>query len=152
MPANLENSSVAQAWKRSVFIPVCTFHSIHAFHCQRKAMPKNAQTTTQLHSSYMLAKSYSKFSSQASIVCEPWTSRCSSLKMQRNQRSNCQHPLDHWKSKSIPEKHLLLLYWLHQSLWLCGSQQTVENSSRDGATRPPDLPPKKSVCKSRSNS
>ena len=44
------------------------------------------------------------------------------------------------------------LYWLHQSLWLCGSQQTVENSSRDGNTRPPDLPPEKSVCRSRSNS
>ena len=25
-----------------------------------------------------------------------------------------------------PEKHLLLLHWLHQSLRLCGSQQTVE--------------------------
>jgi len=35
---------------------------------------------------------------------------------------------------------------------LCGSQQTVENSSRDGNTRPPDLPPEKSVCRSRSNS
>ena len=33
-----------QDWKRSVFVPV-----------QRKAMPKNAQTTTQLHSSHMLA-------------------------------------------------------------------------------------------------
>ena len=29
---------------------------------------------------------------------------------------------------------------------------TVENSSRDGNTRPPDLPPEKSVCRSRSNS
>ena len=29
---------------------------------------------------------------------------------------------------------------------------TVENSSRDGNTRPPDLPPDKSVCRSRSNS
>ena len=28
------------------------------------------------------------------------------------------------KSKRVPEKHLLLLYWLCQSLWLCGSQQT----------------------------
>ena len=35
---------------------------------------------------------------------------------------------------------------------LCGSQQTVENSERDGNTRPPDMPPEKSVCKSRSNS
>ena len=56
------------------------------------------------------------------------------------------------KSKRIPEEHLLLLHWLWQSLWLYGSQQTVENSSRDGNTRPPDLPPKKSVCRSRSNS
>ena len=28
----------------------------------------------------------------------------------------------------VLEKHLLFLYWLCQSLWLCGSQQTVENS------------------------
>ena len=34
----------------------------------------------------------------------------------------------------------------------CGSQQTMENSSRDGNTRPSDLPPEKSVCRSRSNS
>ena len=56
------------------------------------------------------------------------------------------------KSKRVPGKYLLLLYWLHQSLWLCGSQQTVENYSTDGNTRPPDLPPEKSVCRSRSNS
>ena len=29
---------------------------------------------------------------------------------QRNQRSNCQHPLDHGKSKRVLEKHLFLLY------------------------------------------
>ena len=34
----------------------------------------------------------------------------------------------------------------------CGSQQTVENSSRDGNTRSPYLPPEKHVCRSRSNS
>ena len=28
------------------------------------------------------------------------------------------------KNKRVPEKRLLMLYWLHQSLWLCGSQQT----------------------------
>ena len=35
----------------------------------------------------------------------------------------------HWiikKNKRISIKHLLLLYWLCQSLWLCGSPQTVE--------------------------
>ena len=34
-----------QDWKRSIFIKF-----------QRKAMPKNAQTTTQLHSSHTLVK------------------------------------------------------------------------------------------------
>ena len=51
----------------------------------------------------------------------------------------------HWiieKNKWIPEKHLLLLYWLLQSLWLCISQQTN--------TRNPYLSPEKSVCRSRS--
>ena len=40
-----------QDWKRSVFIQ-----------SQRKAVLKNAQTTTQLHSSHVLVKSCSKFS------------------------------------------------------------------------------------------
>ena len=30
---------------------------------------------------------------------------------------------------------------------LCGSQQTVKNSSRDRNTRPPYVPPEKSVCR-----
>ena len=34
----------------------------------------------------------------------------------------------------------------------CGSQETVENSERDGNTRPPDLPLEKSVCRPGSNS
>ena len=36
--------------------------------------------------------------------------------------------------------------------WTVGSQETVENSGRDGNTRPPDLPLEKSVCRSGSNS
>ena len=60
-------------------------------------------------------------SSKASVL------QCSAFFMsnshrQRNQRSNCQHLLDHGKSKRVPEKHVFLLYWLCQSLWLCGSQ------------------------------
>ena len=33
-----------------------------------------------------------------------------------------------------------------------GSQSTVENSERDGNTRPPDLPLEKPICRSGSNS
>ena len=47
-----------------------------------------------------------------SAIHEPWNSRCSSWfsKRQRNQRSNCQHPLDHWKCKRVPEKHLFFFF------------------------------------------
>ena len=55
------------------------------------------------------------------------------------------------KARKFHKKHLLLLYWLYQSLWLFGSQQTMKNSSRDDNTRPPYLPPEKSACSSRSN-
>ena len=34
----------------------------------------------------------------------------------------------------------------------CVDPNKLENSSRDGNIRPPDLPPEKSVCKRRSNS
>ena len=49
------------------------------------------------------------------------------------------------KAREIQKKHLFLLYWLCQSLQLYESQQTVENSERDGNTRPPDLPLEKPV-------
>ena len=51
----------------------------------------------------------------------------------------------------IPEKHLLLLYD-YTKAFNCRSQKTVENSSRDGSTKPPYLPPENAVCRSRSNS
>ena len=47
------------------------------------------------------------------------------------------------KKQENSRKHRLLLYWLCQSLWLCRSKQTMENSSRDGNNRPPYLFPEK---------
>ena len=61
----------------------------------------------------------------------------------------------HWimeKAREFQKKHIFLSYWLCQSLWLCGSQQSVENSPRYENIRPPGLPPEKSPCRSRSNS
>ena len=62
------------------------------------------------------------------------------LEKAEEQEIKLQYLLDHGKRKKVPEKHLFLLY--------CGSQYTVENPSRDGNTRPPDLPLEKSVCRS----
>ena len=51
-----------------------------------------------------------------------WTKKFQMFKLylekERNQTSNCQHPLDHRKSKRIKEKHLLLCHWLRQCLWV----------------------------------
>ena len=50
------------------------------------------------------------------------------------------------------QKNVYLCFIDYSKAFDCGSQQTVENSSRDGNTSPPDLSPEKSVCRSGSNS
>ena len=48
--------------------------------------------------------------------------------MQRNQRSNCQHLLDHWKARRVPGKHLLLTDWLcHWRFWTVVLEKTLES-------------------------
>ena len=107
-----------------------------SFQSQRRAMPKNVQTTGQLCSFHMLIRLCSKsfklgFSSM-------WTEnfRCTSwvLNRQRNWRSNCQHMLDHGGSKGVLEKHLLLLHWLCYKLWVYHNK-LWKILKRDGSTR-----------------
>ena len=104
----------SQEWKRSVFILI----------------PKkgNAKECSNYHAIALIShadKVMPKFSKPG--FSNTWTVNSLMFKLllekQRNQKSNCQHPLDHGKSKRVPEKHLFLLYWLCQSLWLCGSQK-----------------------------
>ena len=40
------------------------------------------------------------------------------------------------KAREFQKNIYFLLHWLCESLWLCGSPQTVENSEKDGNTRP----------------
>ena len=144
MPANLEISAAATGLEKSVFISVlkkgnakecsnyCTIALIsHA----GKVMLKILQARLQQYVNCELSDVQPGFSKGRGT---------------RDQIINILWIIE--KIKRIPEKHLLLPYRLHQSLWLCRSQQTVENSSRDGNTRPPDLPPEKSACRSRSKS
>ena len=60
----------------------------------------------------------------------------------------------HWIIEKAREfqKNIYFCFIDCESLWLCGSQQTVEYSERDGNTSLPYLPFEKSVCRSRSNS
>ena len=87
MTANLENSAVTTGLEK------VSFHSNpKEKQCQRMfKLPHNcAHLTHQLSSAQ-------NSPSEASTVHEPRNSRCSSWKRQSNQRSNCQHPLDHQK-------------------------------------------------------
>ena len=99
-------------------------YNISSLKSKRKAMPQNAQTSAQLHSSHTLVKKCSKFSKPG--FSNMWTVKFQMFKLVLDKAEepeiNCQHPLDHRKRKRVPEKHLFLLYWLCQSLWLCGSQ------------------------------
>ena len=76
----------------------------------------NRATSLYFHT---LAESCSKLSKQG--FNSTWTENFQMFKQdlektqeepKRNPKSNCQHPLDHIKSKGVPGKHLLLLYWL----------------------------------------
>ena len=96
-----------------------------SFQFQRKAMPKNAQTTAQLHSSHMLGKECSKFSKPG--FSNTWTMNFQMFKLVLEKAEEPEIKLlkftESWrKEESTRKKHLLLLYWLCQSLWLCGSQ------------------------------
>ena len=126
-----------------------------SFQSQRKAMLKNVQTTAQLHSSH--ASKCSKLSKPG--FKSTWTVNFQMFKLDSEKAEEPEIKLPtsvgSWKKEENSRKtsiSVLLTYWLCQSLWLCGSQYTVENSERDGNTRPSYRPPEKSVCRSRSNS
>ena len=68
-----------------------------------------------------------------------------------NQRSNCQHLLDHGKGRKF-HKNIYFCFIDYAKAFDCVDHNKLENYERDGNTRPPDLPLEKSVYKSRSNS
>ena len=80
-----------------------------SFQSQRKAMPNNVQITVQLHSFYMLARLCSKsFKLGFSSI---WTKNFQMYKLDletaEEPENNCQHTLDHRKSKGIPRKSIV---------------------------------------------
>ena len=84
-----------QDWKRSVFIPV----------------PKkgNAKEYSNYHTIALISHA-SKVMLKILLVSLQQYVNQELTDVQAGFRSNCQHPLDHRKSKRIPEKHLLLLH------------------------------------------
>ena len=103
-----------QDWKRSIFIPIpkkgnakeCSnYRTIALISHTSKVMLKILQVRLQQY-----------------VNCELPDVQAGFRKGRGTRDQIAKHPLDHGKSKRVPEKHLFLLYWLCQSLWLCGSQ------------------------------
>ena len=66
--------------------------------------------------------------------------------------SNFQHPLDHQKSKRF-KRNVYFYFSEYAKAFDCvDHNKLLKILKRDGNTRPPDLPPEKSVSRSRSNS
>ena len=142
MPANLENLQRPQDWKRSVFIPIlkkgnakkCSnYHTLALISHASKVMLKILQARLQQCVNQELPDVQAGFRKDRRTrdqIANIWWI----IERQENSRKTC---------TSVSLTMLKLL---------CGSQQTMENSSRDRNARPPYLPPDKAVCTSRSNS
>ena len=90
-----------QDWKRSVFIPI-----------PKKGNAKECSNYCTIalvsHASKVMLKILHARLQQ--YVNQKLSDVQTGFRKGRNQRSNCQHLLDHGKSKRVPEKHLFLLY------------------------------------------
>ena len=119
MPPNWENSAVATGLEK------VSFHS----NPQKKATPKNAQTTAQLHSSHMQRVKHS-WATKHTACASKVTLNIHQAKLQqdvnwelpdvqagfrkgrgtRDQIANIFWVIE--KAREFQKKHLLLLYWL----------------------------------------
>ena len=96
-----------QDWKRSVFIPVPKKRN--AKECSNYCTIALISHTSKVTLKILQARL------QQYVNCERLDVQAG-FRKERNQRSNCQHLIDHRKSKRVPEKHLFLLYLQCQSL------------------------------------
>ena len=115
-----ETQTWPQDWKRSVFIPIPK--KGNAKECSNYCTIALMSHTSKVMLKILQARL------QQYVNCEFPDVQAGFRKGRGTRDQISKHLLDHWKNKRVPEKHLFLLYWLCQSLWLCGSPKTVEYS------------------------
>ena len=72
--------------------------------------------------------------------------------MQKSERSNCQYPLDHRKSKRIPEKKIYFCFIDYAKAFDCVDHNKLwKNLKEMGIPDHLYMPLKKPVCRSGSN-
>ena len=143
MPINLENSAVATRLEK------VSFHSNpKEKQCQRMFILPYSCTHFTCYQGHA-----QNHPNQASTVHELRISRYTwqTQKRQRNQRSNYQHPLDHKKAR-VFQKNIYSCFIDYAKAFDCvDHKQLGKFLKRWENTRPPDLPPAKPECRSRSS-
>ena len=121
-----------------------------SFQSQRKAMPKNAQTTTQLCSSHTLVKKCSKFSKPG--FSNTWTVNFQMFKLVLEKAEEHQIANIRWIMEKAREfqKNIYFCFIDYAKAFDCVNHNNLWKILKD--TRPPDLPLQKPVCRSGSNS
>ena len=156
MSANLENSGVATGLEKLVFIPIskkvntkeCSnYHKIALISHASKVTLKILQATLQQYVNWELSEVQAGFRKgrrtrdQIANIC--WITR----KQANSRKTSISASLIMYTKAFDCVDHYNYNCNCNNYNYYC-----VENSSRDGNTRPPDLPPERSVCRSRSNS
>ena len=90
-----------QDWKRSVFIPI--------------SKKDNAKECSNYHAVAVISHASKKMLKilQTRLQQWDWTKNFQMFKLDLEKAEKLEIKLDHRKGKRIPDKHLLLLYWLH---------------------------------------
>ena len=132
-----------QDWKRSVFIPIpkkgnvkeCSnYHRIALISHTIKVMLKIHQARLQQYTNRELPDIQAGFRKDRGT---------------RDQIANIRWIME--KAREFP-KNIYFCFTDYAKAFDCVDHNKLENSERDGNTRPPDLPLEKSVCRSGSNS
>ena len=138
MPANLENSAVATGLEKVSFHSnpkeCSNYHTVALISHASKVMLKILQARLQQYVNHELQM----FKLDLEKAEEPEIKLPTSLGSSKKQESS--------------RKNIYFCCIDFVKAFNCVDHNKLENSSRDGNTRPPDLPPEKSVCKSGSNS
>ena len=130
-----------QDWKRSVFIPIpkkgnakeCSnYHTIALISITNKVMLKILQAWLQQYVNCELPDVVAGFRKGRGT---------------RDQIANI-----HWIIEKAREFQKNICFIDYAKAFDCVDHNKLENSKRDGNTRPPYLPRKKTICSSRSNS
>ena len=143
MPTNLENLAVATGLEMVSFIPI-----------PKKGNAKECSNycTTVLisHTSKVMLKVFQPgFQQYINREIPDVQAGFRKGRGTRDQIANIRWVIE--KAREF-QKNIYFCFMDYTKASNCVDHNKLENSSRDGKTRPPDLPPKKSVCRSGSNS